>query len=114
MAEANCTLQPGSSVIHRGAAHVRAGASSAITPLPRAGLSKAEIARTLGVSRRTLYYWIDPGQLDCGLDEGPVRYTPRPLVVCKIDRYREIILVRLSEYPRLSATRLFAEIRASG
>lgn len=78
------------------------------------GLSKAEIARTLGVSRRTLYYWIDSGQVDRELNEGPVRYTPRPPVPCKIDRYREIIQARLSEYPRLSATRLFDEIRASG
>lgn len=78
------------------------------------GLSKAEIARSLGVSRRTLYYWIDSGQLDRGLDEGPVRYKPRPPVPCKIDRYREIIQGRLKEYPRLSATRLFDEIRASG
>jgi transposase-like protein len=35
------------------------------------GLSKAEIARTLVVSRRTLYYWIDSGQVDRGLEEGP-------------------------------------------
>ena len=61
-----------------------------------------------------LYYWIDSGQLDRGLDEAPVRYTPRPPVACKIDRYREIIQARLSEYPRLSATRLFDEIRAAG
>lgn len=78
------------------------------------GLSKAEIARSLGVSRRTLYYWIDSGQLDRGLDEGPVRYKPRPPVPCKIDRYREIIQARLKEYPRLSSTRLFDEIRACG
>jgi transposase len=78
------------------------------------GLSKAEIARSLGVSRRTLYYWIDSGQLDRGLDEGPVRYEPRPPVPCKIDRYREIIQARLKEYPRLSSTRLFDEIRAAG
>ena len=78
------------------------------------GLTKAEIARALGVSRRTLYYWIDSGQLDRGLDEGPVHYTPRPPVPCKIDRYREIIQARLGEYPRLSATRLFDEIRAAG
>ena len=71
-------------------------------------------ARTLGVSRRTLYYWIDSGQVERGLDEGPVRYTPQPPVPCKIDRYREIIQARLSEYPRLSATRLFDEIRAAG
>jgi transposase-like protein len=38
------------------------------------GLSKAEIARTLQVSRRTLYHWIDNGQLDRDLDNGPLRY----------------------------------------
>ena len=27
------------------------------------GLSKAELARTLGVSRRTVYYWLKSGQL---------------------------------------------------
>lgn len=78
------------------------------------GLSKAEIARTLGVSRRTLYYWIDSGQVDRGLDDGPVHYTPRPPAPRKIDRYREIVQTRLSEYPKLSATRLFDEIRAAG
>lgn len=30
----------------------------------RQGLSKAEIARALGVSRRTVYHWIETGQLD--------------------------------------------------
>jgi transposase len=35
-------------------------------------------------------------------------------VTRKIDRYREIILARLAEYPKLSATRLLDEIRASG
>lgn len=78
------------------------------------GLSKAEIARSLGVSRPTLYYWIDSGQIDRGLDEGPVRYASRPPVPRKIDRYREIVQARLSEYPRLSATRLLDEIRAAG
>ena len=78
------------------------------------GLSKAEIARTLGVSRQTLYHWINTEQLDRELDNGPVRYTPRPPVACKIDRYREMIQARLTEYPRLSATRLFEEVRAAG
>jgi transposase len=78
------------------------------------GLSKTAIARTLHVSRRTVYHWITTGQLDRELDDGPVRYTPRPAVARKIDGYREIIRTRLIEYPRLSATRLYAEIRASG
>jgi transposase len=78
------------------------------------GLSKSEVARTLGVSRRTLYHWIHGGQLDRDLDNEAVRYGPRPPVPRKIDRYREMILARLAEYPRLSATRLFDEVRATG
>ena len=68
----------------------------------------------MGVSRRTLYHWIDTGQLERELDNGPVRYTARPVVARKIDRYRQIIQVRLAEYPKLSATRLHEEIRAAG
>jgi transposase len=78
------------------------------------GLSKAAIARTLRVSRRTVYHWIKTEQLDRELDDGPVQYTPRPPVARKIDGYRAIIQVRLAEYPRLSATRLCEEIRAAG
>jgi len=78
------------------------------------GLSKTAIARTLHVSRRTVYHWITTGQLDRELDDGPVRYTPRPAVARKIDGYREIIRARLTEYPRLNATRLYEEIRAAG
>jgi transposase len=78
------------------------------------GLSKTEVARTLGVSRRTLYHWIHSGELDRDLDNAPVRYRPRPAVARKIDGYREMIQVRLAEYPRLSATRLFDEARAAG
>lgn len=78
------------------------------------GLSKSEIARTLKVSRRTVYHWINTGQLDRDLDGGPVRYAPRPPVARKIDRYRAIIQARLAEYPQLSATRLHEEIQAAG
>ena len=78
------------------------------------GLSKAEIARALSVSRRTVYHWIKTGQLDRELDKEAVRYTPRPPVQRKIDRFRPIILARLTEYPKLSATRLHDEIRAAG
>jgi transposase len=78
------------------------------------GLSKAEIARSVGISRRTLYHWINTGQLDRELDNGSVRYSARPAVARKIDRYQEMIQVRLAEYPKLSATRLHEEIRAAG
>lgn len=63
---------------------------------------------------RTLYHWINTGQLDRELDNGPVQYRARPPVACKIDPYRAVIESRLAEYPRLSATRLFDEIRAAG
>jgi transposase len=78
------------------------------------GLSKVEIARTLQVSRRTLYHWINSGQLDRELDNGAVQYRPRPPVERKIDRYREMIRVRLAEYPKLTAARLFDEVGAAG
>jgi transposase len=78
------------------------------------GLSKAEIARQLGVARRTVYHWIAAGQLDRELDEAPVRYAARPPVARKLDAFRGIIEARLAEFPRLSATRLWEEIRAAG
>jgi transposase len=78
------------------------------------GLSKAEIARELGVARRTVYHWIATGQLDRELDQAPVRYSARPPAARKIDPFRGIIDARLAEFPRLSATRLWEEIRAAG
>jgi transposase len=78
------------------------------------GLSKADVARELGISRRTVYHWIASGQLDRELDDAAVRYAPRPPVARKIDPFRGIIDARLSEFPRLSATRLLEEIRATG
>jgi transposase len=78
------------------------------------GLSKAEVARELGVSRRTVYHWIATGQLERELDEAPVRYAARPPVERKIDPFRGVIEARLAEFPRLSAVRLFEEIRAAG
>ncbi len=78
------------------------------------GLGKAEIARELGVSRRTVYHWIEGGQLDRELDNAAVQYTPRPAIPCKVDAFRPIIDTRLAEFPKLTATRLFDEIRAAG
>jgi len=78
------------------------------------GLSKAEIARELGVARRTVYHWIATGQLERELDDAPMRYAARPPVTCKVDPFRGILAARLAEYPKLSAVRLFEEIRAAG
>ena len=78
------------------------------------GLSKAAIARRAGVSERTLYRWIASGQLDRELDNEPVRYGPRRRRPSKLDPYKEIIEVRLAEYPELSAVRLFEEVEAAG
>jgi transposase len=78
------------------------------------GLSKTEIARALRVSRRTVYHWIETGQLDRELDNEAVRYTPRPPMQRKIDPFCPIVLARLAQYPKLTATRLHDEIRAAG
>jgi len=76
------------------------------------GLSKAAIARRLGVSRRVVHYWIASGQLERDLDAAPTRTTtPR---VTKLAKYTSIITDRLTTYPELSAVRLFEEIRAAG
>lgn len=77
-------------------------------------IPKAEIARRVGVSRRTVYHWIETGQLDRELDAEPVRYGPRRRVPSKLDPYKAIIDERLSTYPKLSATRLYQEVRESG
>ena len=48
------------------------------------------------------------------LDEEAVRYRPRPPVPSKLDPYKAIIDARLAEYPKLTATRLFKEVRDAG
>jgi transposase len=78
------------------------------------GLSKRAIAEKLGISRRTVHYWIEAGQLERDLDEEMVRYAPRPPVKRKIDAYRGIVDCRLAEFPKLSAVRLYDELRAAG
>ena len=71
------------------------------------------IARDLGVSRRTVYHWIETGQLDRELDEERVGYGPRCLMPSKLDPYKPLIDTRLKEYPKLTAVRLFKEVRAA-
>ena len=78
------------------------------------GMSKAAIARQLGINRRTVHRWIAAGQLDRELDDEAVRYGPRRRRSSKLDPYKEIIDARLAEYPELSAVRLFDEVRAAG
>ena len=78
------------------------------------GMPKAAIARHLKISRRTLYNWIEAGELDRGADSRAVRYGPRPQRASKLDPYKGIIDTRLAEYPKLSAVRLFDEVQAAG
>ncbi len=79
-----------------------------------AGVSKAELARRFGVSRRTIHRWVESGQLDRELSSGPSVYSPRPRVMHKLDPYKALIELRLAEFPKLSAQRLFDEVRAAG
>ena len=78
------------------------------------GMSKAAVARRLGISERTVYRWIAAGQLEREVDEGAVEYGPRRPQPSKLDPYKEIIGARLAEYPELSAVRLYKEVRAAG
>jgi transposase len=77
-------------------------------------VGKTELARRFGVSRRTVYHWIETAQLDRDLDDEAVSYKARPPVPRKLDAFRGIIEARLQMYPRLTAQRLLEEIRADG
>jgi transposase len=77
------------------------------------GLPKTAIAERLGVSRRVVYHWITTGQLERDLSAPP---APRVRVAAatKLDPFKPIIDQRLSDYPELSAVRLFTECQAAG
>lgn len=76
------------------------------------GLTKTDIAKRLGVSRRVVHHWIQTGQLERDLESAaPRRMRPR---ATKLDPYHAIIHDRLTTYPELSATRLFAEVQSAG
>ena len=77
------------------------------------GVSKAELSRQFGVNRQTIHYWIKTDQLERDLSPGARGYAPRPPVAHKLDPYKGIINTRLEAFPKLSATRLFDEVRAA-
>jgi len=78
------------------------------------GVSKTELAKRFGISRRTVYHWIETGQLDRDLDSEQVRYRARPPVPTQLDPYKPIIQARLEAFPLLTAQRLFEELRSAG
>ena len=78
------------------------------------GTPKAELSRLFGVSRRTIHYWVESGQLDRDMKADAVRCSARPSAEHKLDPHRGIIRDRLAEFPKLSARRLFEEVRAAG
>ena len=78
------------------------------------GLSKTGLAKQLGISRQTIHRWTKGGELDRDLSEETVRYKPRPPTPTRLDPFKELILVRLQEFPKLTAVRLFQEVEAAG
>ena len=78
------------------------------------GVSRAEVARRVGIGRRTLYNWIAGGLLEGRLGDQKGGYGPRQARGSKLDPFKGIIRARLAEYPELSAARLFEEVRAAG
>lgn len=78
------------------------------------GVSKSELAKRFGLSRRTIYHWIETDQLDRDLDSREVQYRARPTVSRLIDPHRAIIEARLEAFPLLTSQRLLEELRAAG
>jgi transposase len=76
------------------------------------GLNKTDIAQQLGVSLRTIHYWITTGQLDREVDAAAPRRPARRAQ--QLDPFTALIDERLKTYPALSAVRLFEECRAAG
>ncbi len=79
-----------------------------------AGMSKAATARALGISRRTVYNWIELGELKRDPDDMTLRYGPRPPRPSKLDPWKDVIHTRLGEFPQLAAATLFREAKADG
>ena len=69
------------------------------------GMTKTELAERFGISRQTIYRWIRSGELDRDLSAAGVHYSARAPVATKLDRYRDILVSRLGEYPDLELPR---------
>ena len=93
---------------------VRHGDEAVAEALLGKGVSKAELARRFQLSRRTIQYWIESGQLDRELAAGAAGYVRRAPIAHKLDAYKGIIEARLQEYPKLTAQRLYEEVLAAG
>lgn len=78
------------------------------------GLSKAATARLLGISRRTIYNWIEAGELERSPGDTGLQYGPRAPRPTQLDPYKETIDARLAEFPQLNAARLFREVKEAG
>jgi transposase len=78
------------------------------------GLSKAAIARQVGVNRRTINRWLAEGQLDRDVETGQVPRPVRQSRPTKLEPYKPIIQARLERYPELTAVRLLEELKAAG
>lgn len=77
------------------------------------GLSKAAIAKQLGISRRLVYHWIATGQLSRDLDD-PTTPRTRAAGPSKLTPFHALLAERLQQFPALSGVRLLAECRAAG
>ncbi|HTZ50847.1 MAG TPA: helix-turn-helix domain-containing protein [Spirochaetia bacterium] len=59
------------------------------------GWYKTALAVKLGLSRRTVYRWLETGQLDRRVHGEAARYKARPVVSHQIDAFSPIIEARL-------------------
>lgn len=63
---------------------------------------------------RTNHYWIESGQLDCDVAAGSDTLLATTGGGEKVGPVQRYIKVRLQEFPKLRAQRLFDEVRAAG